>query len=69
MSNGIQTTVHFSCPCGMNYTATQERTPDPASGSFKCQYCQKSVHEWKGDFRYVGWKATVLKPVRPGTRI
>jgi hypothetical protein len=57
MSNGTQVTVHFSCRCGMNYTATQERRREPTSGSFKCQYCQKPVYEWKDGFHYSGWKA------------
>jgi hypothetical protein len=66
MSNGTQITVHFSCPCGMHYTATQEHRPEQSSGSFKCQECRKPVHEWRGDFHYFDWQATFMKPMRPG---
>ena len=69
MSNGTQTTVHFSCPCGMHYTATQEQRPEQSSGSFKCQDCKRPIHEWKGNFRYSDWKPKVMKPMRPGAKI
>jgi hypothetical protein len=65
MSNGIKVTVHFFCPCGLHYTATQQRRPNTSSGSFKCQGCRKTVYEWRGNFDYWGWETQATVTVRP----
>jgi hypothetical protein len=67
MSNGTQITVHFSCPCGRQYTTTQEQRPEQFTGSFTCWDCKKPVHEWKGNFDYRDWQAMIMKPRRPRT--
>jgi hypothetical protein len=64
-----QITVHFRCPCGMRYTATEEQGPEQSSGSFNCEDCKKPVHEWKGNFHYFDWRAKVMKPMRRGAKI
>jgi peptide subunit release factor 1 (eRF1) len=70
MTSGTQTTVIFSCPkCSLFYEATQEQHPDIQVGSFKCKECNAEVHTWSGVYDFFGWKAKVMRPMRPGTGI
>jgi predicted SprT family Zn-dependent metalloprotease len=69
MSNGTQITINFKCPCGMNYTATQEQCPEAHSGGFDCTDCGKSVYEWSGNTNYSNWKAITMKPTHPWRQI
>lgn len=57
MTNGTQTTVHYTCKeCGMIYTATQEHRPEGHSGKFDCVDCGKTVLEWTGFHRFSDWE-------------
>ena len=69
MTNGTQTTVSFTCPCGMNYTATREERTSQHSGNFDCEDCRKPVHEWTGFYDLFDWKAVSMRPLRPGSKI
>jgi len=70
MTSGTQTTVIFSCPkCCLFYEATQEQHPDIRAGSFKCKECNAEVHTWSGVYNFFGWKAKVMRPMQPGTKI
>jgi hypothetical protein len=57
MASGIWTTEHFTCLCGMSYTATREQQTDKHSGSFECIVCKIEVHAWSGLCDFFDWRA------------
>jgi peptide subunit release factor 1 (eRF1) len=69
MSNHNQVTVHFSCPhCRTVYCANQKPRTEKRYDAFHCRNCGTPVHEWTGQYDFLGWNA-VAKSQPNGSRL